>query len=346
MEEERLIAEIQGIEKVKLTLRAVWGKQQGQLILYPPKHGITERIVGVQEMSPHEKLNAKRVVDENTSRKIVDGLVIDLNDPIDKIDWQWIRQCKEIAESLDDAQHSQAALFYVEDIDGEIIEKIRTSDLKFEAMKYVKESSEVRKSEIARLLGKDSRYLRPIDIHNYLMDEAEHKPKVIINAYRDKDAKTKLFLLTLKQKKIVKVDNNGFIRYNEEMLGVNEDAAIQWLKDPKNSDFIKQFHLLINPGYGKPESTKQEIKEEIKGTIVADKTTPEDVDEKIKSDEIKSHDGSNESLKIEADTKQNDSKSSIKPVNKEKGWHLQKEFIDDEGNVFHKGKFVGKIKVV
>jgi hypothetical protein len=30
----------------------------------------------------------------------------------------------------------------------------------------------------------------------------------------------------------------------------------------------------------------------------------------------------------------------IKPVNKQNGWHFMKEFVDDEHNVFHKGKYI------
>jgi len=30
----------------------------------------------------------------------------------------------------------------------------------------------------------------------------------------------------------------------------------------------------------------------------------------------------------------------IEPVNKTRGWHLKSEYIDDEGNVFCKGKYI------
>jgi hypothetical protein len=32
----------------------------------------------------------------------------------------------------------------------------------------------------------------------------------------------------------------------------------------------------------------------------------------------------------------------IKPVNPPRGWHLRNEFIDEVGNIFHKGQYVGK----
>jgi len=36
---------------------------------------------------------------------------------------------------------------------------------------------------------------------------------------------------------------------------------------------------------------------------------------------------------------------SIKPVNTPRGWHARNSFIDDEGNEFSKGVFIGKAKI-
>ena len=36
----------------------------------------------------------------------------------------------------------------------------------------------------------------------------------------------------------------------------------------------------------------------------------------------------------------------IKPVNTPRGWHARNEFIDDAGNVFNKGQYVGKIEIL
>lgn len=33
----------------------------------------------------------------------------------------------------------------------------------------------------------------------------------------------------------------------------------------------------------------------------------------------------------------------IKPIDPPRGWHLRKEFIDEAGNIFHKGEYVGKV---
>jgi hypothetical protein len=43
------------------------------------------------------------------------------------------------------------------------------------------------------------------------------------------------------------------------------------------------------------------------------------------------------------ETAPEEEESEIKPVNAPRGWHARNEFIDDAGNIFHKGKYVGKV---
>lgn len=42
------------------------------------------------------------------------------------------------------------------------------------------------------------------------------------------------------------------------------------------------------------------------------------------------------------ETAPEEEEKEIKPVNSPRGWHARNEFIDDAGNIFHKGKYVGK----
>lgn len=61
--------------------------------------------------------------------------------------------------------------------------------------------------------------------------------------------------------------------------------------------------------------------------IVEDDAT-EEIDYNIIDNDITEDDTTNE---------------DIKPVNTPRGWHLKNEFIDDDGNIFHKGEFIGNI---
>lgn len=263
-----------GVEtKSELVLRAIWGKQQGKLILCPPRDAITQKMKGVRTYSPEEARLQRRVVTEDSTREIKDGLVIKLNDDVDKVDWLWLKECKEICLSLDEAQMSHSALFYVEDLDREIIERVKLDDIRFEAKRLIKDSSDFRKSEITKLLGRDSKYMRPIDIADYLNDLSFKNPKLLIDTYNDEDYKIKLFLMSLIDSRIVHKDSNGFYKYESVVLGVNEAAAIYWLKDANNQSMVRQFQKIMNPIDLAPATNV--VVEEIKGNDIVLDDSPE-----------------------------------------------------------------------
>jgi hypothetical protein len=259
-------------EKSKLVLRAIWGKQQGQLILCPGRDPITNKMKGVKTYSPDEARGRKRIVDETTTRKLTDGLELNLEDEVDAIDWLWMKECKEVCVSLDEAQQSHSALFYVEDLDREIIERVKLDDVRFEAKRLLKESSDFRKSEITKLLGREPKFMRPLDIADFLNELAGSKPMLVINTYGDEDYKQKLFLLSLIDNKIIHRDNNGFYKYEGIVLGVNEAAAIYWLKDQNNQSMVRQFQKMLNPmDYLKP-SDPEPVKTEPVPDVLLEET--------------------------------------------------------------------------
>jgi hypothetical protein len=261
--------------KKELTLRAVWGKQQGKLILCPPRDAITQKMRGVNTFSPEEARLQKRVVTEDTTREIKDGLVINLEDDVDKVDWEWIKECKEVELNLEGAQQSHSALFYVEDLDREVIERVQLDDLRFEAKKLIKDSSDFRKSEVTQLLGRDSKYMRPIDIADFLNDLSSRKPQLVIDTYEDEDYKLKLFLMSLIDAKVIYKDNNGFYKYESVVLGVNKAAAIHWLKDANNQSMVRQFQKILNPiDFNKPSEPNIVKEEKVPDTILDDSPEP------------------------------------------------------------------------
>jgi len=82
---------------------------------------------------------------------------------------------------------------------------------------------------------------------------------------------------------------------------------------------------------------------------LAIKKVEKQTDEKVSSEEIKKLEkkltkkvsGLEKEIK---ELKEETKTEEIQPVNKPKGWHVRNEFIDDNGNKFFKGKFVGKVE--
>ena len=46
-------------------------------------------------------------------------------------------------------------------------------------------------------------------------------------------------------------------------------------------------------------------------------------------------------VKSEKVEKKEDAFEKLQPVNKVRGWHFSNEYVDDDNNVFKKGKFIG-----
>lgn len=230
-----------------ITLKAKWGKQQGKLILYPVQDRYTGELKGIEPYTEEEKRKLKRVVTQETNRTISDGMIINLNNETDKVDWEWMKQCLEIAGDYDACYNEPRALFYVENLDQDMDKRISVSELKFNAMSYVKQSSEAERSERCRLMGQDVRYFKSKEIYDWLMQQAESNPLKVIASYEDESAKTKLFLYRLLDHNIISKDINGMIKYGNIVLGVNEEGAVRWIQDPANRDLIVVFQQQLNP---------------------------------------------------------------------------------------------------
>lgn len=240
-------------EKV-IVLKAMHGKQQGYLDLTPARDRVTGRLRGVKPLSQEDMRLAIRAVDGNTVRKITDGLTLNLNDETDRIDWEWIKECREISLDRYSALGDPNVLFYVDQPDREVDERISKFDTVLEAGIIVKDASQVRKAEICRYLGFHTAGLPPKDILDYLADIAQKKPEKIIKANEDPQFKQKIFLFSLIDANIVKKDKNGIYRYGDIVLGLNVDAALVWLNDKANRDLVGRFFTKLKES-GSPIST-------------------------------------------------------------------------------------------
>lgn len=231
-----------------ITLKAYYGRQQGPLYLNPVKNRTTGKLLGVKNLSPAEKLTAIKEVTADTQRKIVDGLILDLSDPVDEIDWAWIKENKEIATSEEEANNNPQALFYVYEPDREIDATLEKSDLEYEAMKLIKESTAAKRREFCMYLGMDVDGFRDKDVEEYLVTtvKAKNGPPRILAIRNDRNFKEKLFLFRLLKSRTVTKDKNGIYKYGDILIGLNQDAAIMWLNDTKNRDIVGKLYSKLN----------------------------------------------------------------------------------------------------
>jgi len=221
---------------------------------------------------------------------IVDGTVFDLDDLVDKVNWEAIEHCNWIAKDRYErdnagnliidggARRYGVADLYVER-PGEIAKaKISKKQIIHRACDYVYNDSESDRIKKCRVLGRNLANAIPADILDFLIDKAEKDPKQIIDLYEGEDWKKQLFILDAIDRGVIR-KSEGIYKYDDKMLGATMEATVAFLKDirfkaisdsikretypellPK--DKIEELQSSVNSGtpYTKEEPTTTKVK--------------------------------------------------------------------------------------
>jgi DNA primase catalytic subunit len=134
--------------------------------------------------------------------------------------------------------------FYIEDKEAEAKADITKVELEYEAMTKVKSLSMEEMVDFGRICGLRVKDLSKSVIEAELLRKAQKEPNLVLSLYKDPQRKHKVFLRKLIDKDIVKIEN-GMYKYGDEILGSNETAAIDFLKDSGNSKLITEFSKMI-----------------------------------------------------------------------------------------------------
>jgi len=125
----------------------------------------------------------------------------------------------------------------------------------------------------------------------------------------------------------------------EQSDSISDGVWNEYIDSLKKPDSSKTFaEELITNKDSQEEIKKSEVKKTEDDVIIVKST-----DDKISDDSIEED---TEKIKedIDDNVKQDEEKSSKtlfekKPINNRRGWHLQKEFVDTNGDVYHFGQF-------
>jgi hypothetical protein len=222
---------------------------------------------GVERLSEEQKKERDYyvVVGETTSDRVhlntkitlKDGLIFDLNNPVDKVNWDWVKACPQVAMSFAEAQSSKA-LFYVH-IEGRESEmRTRTVEKRHEAVKLVLEDPTTNYVNRALLLNMDMEGEQPSVIKDFLLETAEKTPEKIFRIYRDKAMKIHLLYLKGKKMGLVKTDpRDNVVTYGTTILGISDDSAIAYLQS--NEDILMLLEREVNPEYFATKLPETEI---------------------------------------------------------------------------------------
>jgi len=272
----------------EIILRSVYGKVNQIYFIQPCPNPKTGKLPScVKTVDSHDDMilsedEIKRMntgvvhfVPANKVFEIVDGTTFDLNDVVDKANWEAIEHCNWIAKDryqrneqgeliIDGgAKRYGVADLYVER-PGEVTKaRVDKKQYVYRALSYIYEDSESERIKKCRVLGRNLNTAIPADILDYLVEIAEKTPKKIIDLYEGEDWKMHLFILDAVDRGVIR-KSEGIYKYDDKMLGGSIEATITFLRDIRFKKLVDSIKRETYPNL----LTKTEIAE-----IEADITT-------------------------------------------------------------------------
>lgn len=139
-----------------------------------------------------------------------------------------------------DAKKYGTAELYV-DVPGEESERsVSRKKLIIQAMTLVEKDSVEGRLTKCKLLGKNMRYAPATDVEDYLYQIAEKEPSRIIDLYTNGDTALRLLLIEARERGIIK-KKNGVFMYGESVLGMTDDAVINFFKIASNQTVFEEI---------------------------------------------------------------------------------------------------------
>lgn len=218
-------------------------------------------------------------IPEDLDIVIREGTTFDLDDPLQKNMWLSIKDSVLIVPTRDsrDAngnllidgdklRYGEAELWV--DIPGEESEKsVAKKRLISRAYVYIEKDSVDGRLTRCKLLGKNMRNAPSSDVEDYLYQQAERNPQLVIDLYTNGDTALKLLLIDAKEKNVIR-KVNGLFMFGETVLGSSDDAIILFFKTPANKSILDLIKKETYPDFmvdlssdettKKPKTTKKE----------------------------------------------------------------------------------------
>lgn len=272
----------------KIVLRSVRGKVGLKVLIQPckdPKTGkyaeCVKRVDSNNDMILSEKEindpNRLYFIKESDVFTIVDGTTFDLDDVRDRFIWEAIQYCPLIApdyyakdqngnsliNGTSDWNSKQprfgVAELYVERPGVEANRRVSRKKLKLDAETYIFNDDRGYDGRVlkARLLGHRMDHMPDADVTDYLLQVAERDPEKIINIYTGGDTAVRLLFIEARDKHIIFYKNKLYTYADNVVLGATDEAAILFLKDPKNANIYKLIKRDTYPELMNEKSDKE-----------------------------------------------------------------------------------------
>lgn len=208
-------------------------------------------------------------IPQNKMFEFESGKEFDLNNPMDAAVWEAIRHCPLIASSRDqkdsegnyiidgDEKRYGVAELYVENDAVESQKAVSKERNIFNAKKLIFEDQREAEGRriMCKIIGRDMDGYADSDVTDYLLKIAERMPDKIIKLYTGDDFSLRCLFVEAREKNIIKIKDNAYV-YGPEgqyILGMTDDQALNWMKNPNNNRILSMIKQDTNPLYSNME---------------------------------------------------------------------------------------------
>lgn len=261
----------------KIILRSVRGKVGNVIKIQPCKNPETSEYPscvkrvdsnGDMILSEKERNDPNRIyfIKETDTFDIVDGTTFDLENVRQRFIWEAIQHCPLIAPdyyakdsngnslingtsgdyTLKDYLNRNPRRFgvaelFVERPGVEATRRVSRKKIKHDAESYIYSDERGYDGRVlkARLLGHKMDGMADADVTDYLLQVADRDPERIIALYTGGDTAVRLLFIEARDKNIIYYKNKIYQYADNVILGATDEAAILFLKDPKNANIYK-----------------------------------------------------------------------------------------------------------
>lgn len=240
----------------QIILRAYHPSKNPEVVVCPlPERGSGNTFTGqgkhgyYELMTPKEKeeLGNQRLITPQTKIKITNDHPLDMRNPVDKANWEWMKKHPYIdVERLDTP--SRDAVFYVHNKEAEAQKRVTRNKRIVSVMGQIYSMSSTEKKLLAEslYLG-DASGFSDAEIEDYLelqvKEKLSHVEKILVNKKEngnDELAAMKLYNEAT-NKGIIKKHRGGYIKYGGSdglSLGRDQETCVQYLMDSQNEDTV------------------------------------------------------------------------------------------------------------
>lgn len=232
-----------------------------------PAKDFNGRYVGIQENIPEiEKMKMGYMPTVDSRVKIHDGMEIDLNDPTWARDWEWMKNCQEIAGGFKEGQNTPGAYFYVYRPGTESKEAVDIAKKDVKLRSYILQDSNENLYNRVKVLGTDMSTSTITDVQEYLLSLVGTSPESIENVYEGRLFVLELLYMNALEKGIIK-KRGGTLVYGDTFLGVDRNAAIAFFGNSKNVVVTSAIEAVT---YGRKIVSDNPLENEVTDDIVED----------------------------------------------------------------------------